>query len=70
MRQACWNASATPRELVKGLIQPITDLSETSIGARFILVATRRATDTNAADVLVSDTLIGTPPPAATSCLS
>ena len=39
---------------VQGLIQPITDLSETSIGAGFVLVAGRRAADTNAADDLVS----------------
>jgi hypothetical protein len=41
--------------LVKGLVQPITDLSETSIGAGFVLFAGRRATNTNAADDLVAD---------------
>ena len=44
-----------PQELVKGLIQPITNLSETSIGAGFVLFAGRRATDTDAANDLVSD---------------
>ena len=38
-----------------GLIQPITDLREASIGAGFVLFAGRRATDTDAADDLVSD---------------
>src|SRR4029077_18069073 len=44
-----------PEELAKGLIQPIGDFSEASIGAGFVLVAARRATDANCADRLVSD---------------
>ena len=43
------------RFLVKGLIQSIRDLSDASIGAGFVLVAARRATDANCADRLVSD---------------
>jgi hypothetical protein len=40
---------------VKGLIQPIGDLSEASVGAGFVLVAARRATRANSSDRLVAD---------------
>ena len=40
---------------MKALIQPIADLSEASIGAGFVLVATRRATDANGADRFVAN---------------
>ena len=39
----------------KGLIQPIRDLSETSVGAGFVLVAARRATDANGTDRFVAN---------------